>query len=541
MTGDQVRVMINEGRYCMYLRKSRADVEAESKGETETLARHERLLLEAASKMNLTITQIYKEIVTADTIAARPAVQRLLREVEQGMWTGVFVVDVDRLARGDTQDQGIVQRAFKVSGTKIITPMKVYDPDNEFDEEYFEFGLFMSRREYKIINRRLQRGRIASVKEGKYIASTAPFGYEKVKIKNDKGYTLKIVPEEAEIVRLIFSWYVGGITDENGSKKRLGIQQIARRLNEMRIPPIRHEYWQKETVRDILINPVYIGKVRWKWRPCHKKIVDGRQVVSRPRNYDEDCIIADGLHEPIIDKKTFDLAQAYLNSMPPCPVGRKEEIKNPFAGLIVCGKCGRKMVYRKGANKKPAYIRCRTRGCGNVSAPYHLVGARILNALHQWLAGYQVRYDENGSDRHENIDLLKKSLGRIENEIAALEKQRTAAHDLLEQGIYTTELFFERAKAISERLENTRKDYKTLSNELSAAAAQEENRRSMMPKTAYLIEAYEKVPTPAQKNEILKAILEKAVYIKNVSGMRRGHHADEFELILYPKLPKFEA
>ncbi len=48
-------------------------------------------------------------------------------------------------------DQGIVSQAFKYSGTRIITPTKTYDPNNEFDEEYFEFGLFMSRREYQTI------------------------------------------------------------------------------------------------------------------------------------------------------------------------------------------------------------------------------------------------------------------------------------------------------------------------------------------------------------------------------------------------------
>lgn len=66
-----------------------------------------------------------------------------------------------------------MSQTFKYSGTKIITPMKVYDPENEFDEEYFEFGLFMSRREYKTINRRLQRGRISSAKEGKFVGKTA--------------------------------------------------------------------------------------------------------------------------------------------------------------------------------------------------------------------------------------------------------------------------------------------------------------------------------------------------------------------------------
>ena len=136
-------------QYCLYLRKSRADMEAEAHGEGETLARHEKLLLEVAKRGEYNVTQIYREIVSGETIAVRPVMQQLLQEVEQGLWAGVLVVEVERLARGDTIDQGMMAQAFKYSGTKIITPLKVYDPENEFDEEYFEFGLFMSRREYK--------------------------------------------------------------------------------------------------------------------------------------------------------------------------------------------------------------------------------------------------------------------------------------------------------------------------------------------------------------------------------------------------------
>lgn len=77
---------------------------------------------------------------------------------ERGQWDGVLVVEIERLARGDTEDQGAVAKAFQYSGTKIVTPLKTYDPGDEFDEEYFEFGLYMSRRELKTINRRLVRG-----------------------------------------------------------------------------------------------------------------------------------------------------------------------------------------------------------------------------------------------------------------------------------------------------------------------------------------------------------------------------------------------
>ncbi len=94
--------------YCIYLRKSRTDAEAEARGEGETLARHEKALLELAKRLHLNVTEIYREIVSGDTIAARPVMQQLLSAVEQGVWEGVLVMEVERLARGDTIDQGIV-------------------------------------------------------------------------------------------------------------------------------------------------------------------------------------------------------------------------------------------------------------------------------------------------------------------------------------------------------------------------------------------------------------------------------------------------
>ena len=131
--------------YAIYLRKSRADMEAEAKGEGETLARHQAQLMELARRRDLNITHIYKEIVSGENIAARPQMQLLLADISENKYDGVIVMEIERLARGDTIDQGVVAQAFKSTDTKIITPTKTYDPANEFDEEYFEFSLFMSK------------------------------------------------------------------------------------------------------------------------------------------------------------------------------------------------------------------------------------------------------------------------------------------------------------------------------------------------------------------------------------------------------------
>lgn len=251
---------------CIYLRKSRADREAEARGEGETLARHERILLDLAKSRSYSVGAIYREIVSGETISDRPVIQQVLREVEAGLWDGVLVVEVERLARGDTIDQGVVSRAFQYSDTKIITPTKTYDPDNEFDEEYFEFGLFMSRREYKTIKRRLNAGRIASVKEGKYCGTKPPYGYERIKLHGEKGFTLQPVPDQVKIVQLIYSWYSGA------TGERLGVAKIVRKLNDMGIKSALDKDWTPISVQTILANPVYIGMIRWNGRKTVKTI-----------------------------------------------------------------------------------------------------------------------------------------------------------------------------------------------------------------------------------------------------------------------------
>ena len=106
--------------YCIYLRKSRADRELENQGHGDTLKRNRDTLIELAKKKHLVIEEIYEEVVSGDSISARPQMQRLLNDVSEGKWQGVLVMEIERLARGDTSDQGIVTNTFTYSNTLII-------------------------------------------------------------------------------------------------------------------------------------------------------------------------------------------------------------------------------------------------------------------------------------------------------------------------------------------------------------------------------------------------------------------------------------
>ena len=525
--------------YCLYVRKSRADAEAEARGEGETLSRHINTLLELAKRRHLDITQIYREIVSGETIAARPVMQQLLSEVEQGLWDGVLVMEVERLARGDTVDQGIVAQTFKFSDTLIITPIKDYNPNNEFDEEYFEFGLFMSRREYKTINRRLQRGRLASVKEGKYVGSQSPYGYERVKIKGDKGYTLEPFPPEADVVRMIFDWYTRGEELPDGSFRRLGVSLIVRRLNSLKIPPRKSDHWATATVRDILINPVYVGKVRWNWRSDVKKMVDGRVVIERPRNSLDKCTVADGLHPPLVSVEVFAVAQELMSSNPPRPVGERGTVKNPLAGIIVCAKCGHRMTRRPYTGRDyPDTLMCADTACDNISCALHYVERRVLEALQEWLADYKLQWETGGEENPAvaMVAMKEKALRRLDTEYTTLTKQLDNTHDLLEQGVYTTEQFLERSRKLSERIKKNEEDRLALGADIASDKSREAGRKQIIPKVERLLEVYYELPTPKAKNDMLKEVLEKVVYLKTKNG-RWNNAPDDFELTLYPKIP----
>ncbi len=165
-----------------------SDIDLEALGQGETLARHRTMLYDLAERHDILPEQIteFKEVVSGESIASRPQMQKLLSEVYQKKYKGVLVVEVERLARGNTKDQGEVADAFQYSNTLIITPLKIYNPQNQFDQEYFEFGLFMSRREYKTIRRRMEAGIHQSFNEGNYVGSVRPYGYDIKRINKRK-------------------------------------------------------------------------------------------------------------------------------------------------------------------------------------------------------------------------------------------------------------------------------------------------------------------------------------------------------------------
>ena len=518
--------------YSIYLRKSRQDTEAEQRGEGETLARHERILLEVAKKQQLHIEKIYKEVVSGETIAARPVMQQLLAEVEQGIWEGVLVVEIDRLARGATIDQGIMAQAFKYSNTKIITPNKTYDPNNDNDEQFFEFSLFMSRQEYKTINRRLQRGRMSSIKEGKFVANATPYGYIRRKLENQQGFILVPHPEESKIVKMIFDWYVNGYDG-----KRLGVALIVKKLNEMGIASQKNNGWAKSTIQNIIKNPAYCGKIRWNNRKQIKQVIDGEIKITRPRAKKEDCILSEGLHEKIIDVELFEKANNIIESNRPVSCPSNHEIKSPLSGLVKCGMCGRSMIRRVyDSSKERQTLMCFQSSCKNKSSDLNVVEAEIIKALKKWALNYEAEIKPD-KESYIDITILENNIKSLDTDISKLKNQINTAHDLLEQRVYNIDTFLDRTNVINTKIKESESQKKYLLSQIESINKQREAKEKVIPTVNSVINNYYSCTEPAIKNELLKSVLEKVIYTKTKKATKKNPLGD-MTLELYPNIQK---
>lgn len=502
---------------CIYLRKSRSE---ESLTLEEVLYRHKTTLLALAKKHNYNVFDIKEEVVSGESITRRPKMLELLQEVEENKYDAVLVMDMDRLGRGNMREQGLILETFKEFNTKIITPNKIYDLDNEFDEEYSEFEAFMARKELKIIKKRLIRGRLKSLEEGNYIASNAPFGYYK------KGKTLVINDKQANVVKLIFDLYVN---------KNYGDSRIAKHLIEYKIPTANDNLnWDKTTIRAILKNPVHIGKVVWRRRE-YKFDKNGKRI-SKFLDI-KDWLIYEGKHEAIIDEITFYKAQALAKERHNPRKHSNKKLRNPLAGLIKCGGCGYTMTIRTD-KRKPDSIRC-YKDCGKIKSSYiHLIEERVLKIALEELRKVKFEFKgKKGPTNNAELKVINDTIKIKNKQLNTFNQQKDKLYDLLEQGIYDNDTFLNRMNILSIKIDEVSKHLKKLNNKLKQLSNAKHMKNNIIPQIDSTIKSIELVYHKLdneRKNGFLKEIIDKIIYTKDKQASK-----EDFDLDVFLKLQDY--
>ena len=495
-------------QYALYLRKSRADLDAEARGEGETLAKHRAALTAMAKRRGLLIVREYAEIVSGDTIAARPQMQALLADVKAGLYAGVIVNDVDRLGRGDSIDQEIIKITFAAAHCLIITPSRDIDPTNPTDDQMLDFSLFIARAEYKISARRMAQGRARSAAAGNWITGTAPYGYRIVK----DGARCTLEPDErAPIVRMIFDWYARG---------EAGYYVISKRLSEMGIRTQKGNVFGPKAVKDILTNDVYTGRAVWGRTGTVSAIENGQRVKKRVSRGDPTII--ENAHPAIIAPDVWQAVQDRARlARHRSPVNTNTVIKSPLAGLVVCARCGHYMQ-RIQSSRRPLLV-CTKHGCQTSAAYVDTVETAILETLHGWCATYAAPMT-----RPEPVDTYAKREA-LQRQLDGLLTQLTRVQELLEIGVYSVQEYTTRREALRGRQEALRAEMDKLTRKTP-----DEARAAILPQIERVLDAYPLATSAEQKNALLRSVVDHVIYHKTHAARKNENPADYIELDVFP-------
>jgi hypothetical protein len=384
------------------------------------------------------------------------------------------------------------------------------------ERKFFQDELLRGRDYLEYTKEILMRGRIAAVKRGCYIIPTAPYGFDRIKIGRD--WTLTPKEEEADVVRLIFEWYVG---DE------LSLGAIARRLAEQGYPSRFGGKWSPDTIRCLLSNVHYIGQVRYNYTKEVHSVENGVRVAKRKKQPDEEVIIAEGKHDGIIPVELFEAAQTRVKNNPRHNMETK--FVNILSGILKCKKCGKAMRLVQKQEPSPHRYYCKH------STPQHYKSAdepAILKALltvlkKEELPNLQAKL-KNGDGNAAVIQ--KRKLEKLSKQMEDYRQQEDKQYEFLETGQYTQELFDRRNGALREKIADCEKEI------LRARAAMPKN-INYEDKVVALEQAIEALENPTmprkQKNRILRAIIKRIEYSSVDLG--RGKGADitlEVELLL---------
>lgn len=475
--------------FLLYLRKSRADDPNETV--EEVLSKHEARLqafMERAYGFRIPEENIYREVCSAESISEREKIKEVLLRIEDPDIAGVVVADVPRLSRGDLGDCNEIIMRFRYSKTLVLTDSIQYDLENKRERQYFQDELLRGAYYLDYVKDTLRLGRENAVQNrGCFIGTRAPFGYNKIKV--GKNHTLE-PNKDADIVRLMFEWYVN---------EGLTYYQIACRLNDMCISAPFGGKWKKETIKHILKNPHYDGKVTYGAKKETTFIENGEKVIKTIAQ--KDFILAEGIHPAIVDHDMFVKAQEKRAKNPSAKTGT--ELKNQFAGILKCAKCGKTMVYHPYAHAENRLeCRDRTTRCGK-SVKISEVEKAVIMALEQAeLPNLEAKLKNDDGNAYK---IKKALLANLEKELADYKVQEERQYEFLETGRYTEEVFDKRNAVLRDKMEAC----KTKIRETQLSMPKQIDYGEKIQSLKNAIEALKGDVSPAEKNKLLKAIVER--------------------------------
>lgn len=338
----------------MYLRLSRDD---ERQGESLSIENQRRILTNYINENGWTLYDTYIDDGISGTTFDRPGVQRLLDDAKAGNINLILCKDMSRFGRNYIMVGQYVDYIFPMYNIRFIALTDNIDTLNSDSASMDMLPIMNVFNEWHAANtsKKLRTVFQSNARAEKYMTTASSYGYVK---GDDENYTPQIDPEAAAVVRRIFEMRASG----------MGHKTIADVLNQEHIlPPLDYRYeklgkpvpiysrhlWQAQTVKRLLVNPIYIGNLaQMKETTVSYK---NHKIIRKDQS---EWVIVENNHEPIISRELWDKVQEVNASV---SRGRctTERVTHSLSGLCYCDECGAKMKMQKTPyNKSPYSYRC---------------------------------------------------------------------------------------------------------------------------------------------------------------------------------------
>ena len=427
-------ILAGSFRAAIYCRLSKDD---DLDGESASIANQRDMLENYCEKQGWEVVAVYQDDGYTGLNMERPDLKRMLKAIERRQANLVITKDLSRLGRNYLQTGFLIEDFFPRHGVRYIAMNDGIDTMRD-NNDIAPFKNILNEMYSKDISKKVHSSYLLKAQKGQFTGCLAPFGYQKD--PEDKNHLL-IDEETAPIVRRLFAWALEGH----------GPNYIRRRLEEEKIPcptywnrvrglrnvstkwekkdPVNGRYiWDFTVIKDILMNPVYTGAIASQKKEYRFKI--GTIGEKKP----EEWIVVENQHEPLVDRKTFDIVQRKLKSRQrPRQTG---EI-SLFAGLIKCGECGKSLTIRYTNEKHPKQIySCKTynaygkQHCSQHRVEYDTLYRLVLNKIRECaraalMDGEAVAgklSDTCEAEQKGQREALERSLAKDEERIEVLEK-----------------------------------------------------------------------------------------------------------------------
>ena len=353
----KLQKVLNLFNVAIYIRLSREDGDKE---ESDSVGNQRKLLAEyIAKKEDFILYDVYVDDGYSGTNFNRPSFQRMIADIEDGKVNCVVVKDLSRFGRDYIDTGRYLERYFPEMGVRFISVTDGIDSMKQAYDMLLPIKNIFNEQYARDISKKIRATVKSKQKAGEFIGAFTSYGYQKSPVDKNK---LVIDDYAASVVRRIFSLYIQGY----------GKQKIAKLLNaEGVLCPAEYKkvngenykncnrlesttYWSYSTINSILHREMYVGNMVQGTK--HQRMRSKQKKMPK-----EEWIVVENTHEPIIDKATWEKAQALLQK-------RTRELdletnKNIFAGFAKCGDCGRAMaknMWRRADGSKTYSLYCGT-------------------------------------------------------------------------------------------------------------------------------------------------------------------------------------